>query len=258
MQIILCESAEQVGRRAADIIEARVRQGPAVLGLATGGSPASTYAELIRRHREEGLRFGDVTAFTLDEYAGLPADHPQSYHSTIRREFVDHVDLDLANLHTPRGDAEDLVAEAARYDRAIVGAGGVDVQLLGIGANGHIGFNEPTSSLRSRTRVKTLAVATRTANARFFEGDDEEVPKLCLTQGLGTIGESRQAVLVALGSAKAAAVQAMVEGPVSAFCPGSVLQLHPRATIVLDPGAASQLTMLEYYRDAQALNDGLQ
>ncbi|WP_104116019.1 glucosamine-6-phosphate deaminase [Arthrobacter sp. B1805] len=258
MQIILCESAEQVGRRAADIIEARVRQGPAVLGLATGGSPASTYAELIRRHREEGLRFGDVTAFTLDEYAGLPADHPQSYHSTIRREFVDHVDLDLAKLHTPRGDAEDLVAEAARYDLAIVGAGGIDVQLLGIGANGHIGFNEPTSSLRSRTRVKTLAVATRTANARFFEGDDEEVPKLCLTQGLGTIGESRQAVLVALGSAKAAAVQAMVEGPVSAFCPGSVLQLHPRATIVLDPGAASQLTMLEYYRDAQALNDGLQ
>ncbi|TKV29069.1 glucosamine-6-phosphate deaminase [Arthrobacter sp. NamB2] len=258
MQIILCESAEQVGRRAADIIEARVRQDPAVLGLATGGSPASTYAELIRRHREEGLRFGDVTAFTLDEYAGLPADHPQSYHSTIRREFVDHVDLDLSNLHTPRGDAEDLVAEAARYDRAIVGAGGVDVQLLGIGANGHIGFNEPTSSLRSRTRVKTLAVATRTANARFFEGDDEEVPKLCLTQGLGTIGESRQVVLVALGSAKAAAVQAMVEGPVSAFCPGSVLQLHPRATIVLDPGAASQLTMLEYYRDAQTLNDGLQ
>lgn len=258
MQIILCESAEQVGRRAADIIEARVRRGPAVLGLATGGSPASTYAELVRRHREEGLRFDDVTAFTLDEYAGLAADHPQSYHSTIRREFVDHVDVAPDRLHTPRGDAPDLVAEAARYDAAIVAAGGVDVQLLGIGANGHIGFNEPTSSLRSRTRVKTLAGATRAANARFFEQDGEEVPKLCLTQGLGTIGESHQAVLVALGTAKASAVRAMVEGPVSAFCPASVLQLHPRAAVVLDPAAAAELTLLDYYRDAQTLNDALQ
>ena len=169
MQIILCDSAEEVGRRAADLVEARMRQGPAVLGLATGSSPASTYAELIRRHREEGLSFRDATAFTLDEYAGLPADHPQSYSSTIRREFVDSVDLPLARLHTPRGDAGDLVAEAVRYDAAIVDAGGVDVQLLGLGANGHIGFNEPTSSLRSRTRVKTLSSATREANARFFE-----------------------------------------------------------------------------------------
>jgi glucosamine-6-phosphate deaminase len=257
VQIILCESAEQVGRRAADIIEARVRRGSAVLGLATGGSPSSTYAELIRRHREEGLGFGDVTAFTLDEYAGLASGHPQSYHSTIRREFVDHVELPPDRLHTPRGDAPDPVAEAARYDAAIAGAGGIDVQLLGLGANGHIGFNEPTSSLRSRTRVKTLAGETRAANARFFEDDDEEVPRLCLTQGLGTIGESRQAVLVALGTAKADAVRAMVEGPLSAFCPGSVLQLHPKAAVVLDPGAASKLTMLDYYREAQALADGL-
>lgn len=257
MQIILCESAAQVGQRAADIIEARVRQGSAVLGLATGGSPSSTYAELIRRHREEGLNFGDLTVFTLDEYAGLAAGHPQSYHSTIRREFVDHVDVAPARLHTPRGDATDPVAEAARYDAAIAAAGGIDVQLLGLGANGHIGFNEPTSSLTSRTRVKTLAGATRAANARFFEDDGEEVPKLCLTQGLGTIGESRQAVLVALGSVKADAVKAMVEGPLSAFCPGSVLQLHPRAVVVLDPEAASKLTMLDYYREAQALADGL-
>ncbi|MEG9249814.1 glucosamine-6-phosphate deaminase [Arthrobacter sp. Soc17.1.1.1] len=258
MQIILCDSEEQVGRRAADLIEARVRQGPAVLGLATGGSPAATYAELIRRHREEGLGFGAVTAFTLDEYAGLPAHHPQSYHSTIRREFTDHVDLPPRRLHTPHGDAEDLAAEAVRYDASIEQAGGIDVQLLGLGANGHIGFNEPTSSLRSRTRVKTLSGATRAANSRFFEGDGEEVPKLCLTQGLGTICESRQAVLVALGEAKASAVQAMVEGPVSAFCPGSVLQLHPRAAVVLDPAAAGRLTLLEYYREAQALQDDLQ
>lgn len=255
MQIILCDSPDQVGARAADIVEARVRQGPAVLGLATGGSPATTYQELIRRHREEGLGFEQVTAFTLDEYVGLPAEHAQSYHSTIRREFVDHVDLPLAQLHTPRGDAEDPVAEAVRYDAAIAAASGVDVQLLGIGANGHIGFNEPTSSLSSRTRVKTLAGTTRRDNARFFPAGD--VPRLCLTQGLGTIREAGCAVLVALGENKAQAVRAMVEGPVSAWCPASVLQLHPRAVVVLDPGAASALTLLDYYREAQDLNDRL-
>lgn len=255
VQIVLCESVDHVGARAADIIEARVRQGPAVLGLATGGSPSSTYQELIRRHREEQLSFSQVTGFTLDEYAGLPKEHGQSYYSTIRREFVDHVDLPLERLFTPQGDAADLVAEAERYDAAIAAAGGVDIQILGIGANGHIGFNEPTSSLASRTRVKTLAGATRTDNARFFP--DGDVPRLCLTQGLGTIREARLAVLVAMGENKAAAVQAMVEGPVSANCPASVLQLHRRAVILLDPAAASGLSMLGYYREAQEFNDQL-
>ena len=255
MQIILCDSAAQVGARAADIIEAQVRQGPAVLGLATGGSPASTYQELIRRHNERGLSFANATAFTLDEYAGLPADHEQSYYTTIRREFIDHVDLPLEQLHTPQGDAADLMGEADRYDAAIGAAGGVDVQILGIGANGHIGFNEPTSSLTSRTRVKTLAGKTRGDNARYFP--EGEVPQLCLTQGLGTIGDARRAVLVALGKNKAAAVRAMVEGPISAWCPASVLQLHRRAVIILDPEAASDLTLLDYYREAQDLNDQL-
>lgn len=255
MQVIVCDSPEEVGSRAADIVEARVRRGPAVLGLATGSSPAGTYTELIRRHRESGLSFQRTTAFTLDEYAGLPLDHEQSYYSTIRREFVDHVDLPLTQLLTPHGDAPDLPAEAARYDAAIRDAGGVDVQILGIGANGHIGFNEPTSSLNSRTRVKTLAGLTRSDNARFFPGG--EVPQLCLTQGLGTIGESRQAVLVALGRNKSAAVRAMVEGPVSAFCPASVLQLHPHAAVVLDREAASELQLIDYYLRAQQLNDRL-
>lgn len=255
VQILLCESAEQVGARAADIIEARIRRGPAVLGLATGSSPRTTYLELIRRHREEQLSFSQVRAFTLDEYAGLPAEHEQSYWSTIRREFVDHVDLPLEHLFTPRGDAPNLRGEAQRYDAAIVSAGGVDVQILGIGANGHIGFNEPTSSLESRTRVKTLAGATREDNARFFpEGN---VPRLCLTQGLGTIREARWAVLVAMGSNKANAVRAMVEGPVSAHCPASVLQLHPQAVVILDPAAAADLTLLDYYREAQELNEQL-
>lgn len=255
MQIVLCESAAHVGVRAADIIEARVRQGPAVLGLATGGSPRTTYQELIRRHREEHLGFSQVTGFTLDEYAGLPKEHHQSYYSTIRREFADHVDLPLERLFTPQGDAADLVAEAERYDAALAAAGGVDIQILGIGANGHIGFNEPTSSLASRTRVKTLAGATRKDNARFFP--DGEVPRLCLTQGLGTIRDARLAVLVAMGGNKAGAVQAMVEGPVSAHCPASVLQLHRRAVILLDPAAASGLSMLDYYREAQEFNDRL-
>lgn len=257
MQVILCESTHDVGRRAADIIEDRVRQGPTVLGLATGGSPALTYQELIRRHREEGLSFGRVSAFTLDEYAGLPPAHDQSYYSTIRREFVDHVDMPLEQLHTPQGDAADLNQEAARYDRAIIAAGGVDVQILGLGTNGHIGFNEPTSSLRSRTRVKMLETRTRADNARFFKDEAEDVPRLCLTQGLGTIGEARQVVLVALGSNKAAAVRAMVEGPISAFCPASVLQLHPHATVVLDPAAAADLVLADYYRDAQELHEQL-
>lgn len=255
VQIVLCESADHVGARAADIIEARVRQGPAVLGLATGGSPRSTYQELIRRHREEQLSFSQVTGFTLDEYAGLPPEHGQSYYSTIRREFVDQVDLPLDRLFTPQGDAPDLVAEADRYDAAIAAGGGVDIQILGIGANGHIGFNEPTSSLASRTRVKTLAGATRADNARFFS--DGDVPRLCLTQGLGTIREAKLAVLVAMGENKAAAVQAMVEGPVSAHCPASVLQLHRRAVVILDPGAASRLSLLDYYREAQDFNDRL-
>ncbi|NJC23122.1 glucosamine-6-phosphate deaminase [Arthrobacter pigmenti] len=255
MQVILCDSAEHVGKRAADIVEDYVRAGSAVLGLATGGSPSSTYRELIRRHREESLGFSDVRAFTLDEYAGLAPDHEQSYHTTIRREFVDHVDLPLENLMTPQGDVSDLAAEAERYDAAIGAAGGVDVQILGIGANGHIGFNEPTSSLSSRTRVKTLAGTTRRDNARFFS--DGEVPRLCLTQGLGTIREARTALLVAMGANKAEAVRAMVEGPVSAHCPASVLQLHRRAVVILDPDAASLLSLADYYREAQEMNDEL-
>lgn len=256
MQIILCDTPEHVGRRAADIIEHRVRQGPSVLGLATGGSPASTYRELVRRHRDEGLSFRRVRAFTLDEYAGLPARHPQSYHSTIRRSFLDHVDFPLQQLQTPRGDAADLAAECARYESAVAAAG-VDIQLLGLGANGHIGFNEPTSSLRSRTRVKTLAATTRSDNARYFGNDLQKVPRLCLTQGLATICESRQAVLVAHGRSKAPAVRNMIEGPLSAFCPASVLQLHPHSVVILDSAAAAELTMNDYYRHTQDLNDQL-
>lgn len=253
MQLVLCETPEETGARAAAIIARRVQAGPCVLGLATGSSPVPVYRELIRRHRDEGLSFARCTAFTLDEYVGLTPEDPRSYRATIQNVFTDHVDLPAGALHSPRAvnpQADALLSAAREYDERIARSGGVDVQLLGIGGNGHIGFNEPSSSLRSRTRIKVLTRQTRDDNARFFEAD-EAVPTLCLTQGLGTILDSRHAVLVAQGEGKAEAVAAAVEGPVSAGCPASVLQLHPHATLILDAAAASGLRNLEYYRDAQ-------
>lgn len=251
MHIIVKENDAEVGKYAAAVIASVVRRGGATIGLATGSSPMSTYAELIRMHQEEGLSFADVQAFTLDEYVGLAPDHPQSYHRTIREAIVDHVDLPLSQLNTPNGTAENLFAEADRHEASIRKVGGVDVQLLGIGHNGHIGFNEPSSSLASRTRVESLTQSTIDANARYFETVDE-VPRLCITQGLGTIMESGIALLVAQDEGKADAIAAMVEGPVSAACPGSVLQFHPHAIVVVDEGAASKLKNRAYYDLAQA------
>ncbi|MDO4919062.1 glucosamine-6-phosphate deaminase [Kocuria sp.] len=254
MHIIVCDTLDEVATTAADVLERAVRQGPTVLGLATGGTPQDTYRELIRRHHEEGLSFSAATAFTLDEYVGLAPEHEQSYRATILRDFVSHVDLPVERLHTPRGDAPDPTAEAHRYEESLARAGWVDVQLLGIGTNGHIGFNEPTSSLASRTTVRALTRQTRADNARFFT--DEEVPHLCLTQGLGTIREARELLLLAEGRGKARAVRDMAEGSVSARCPASVLQLHPRATVVLDREAAGELEYLDYYREAARLLRG--
>lgn len=259
MRVVLCGSTEKTGQYAAQIIADRIVEGPCTLGLATGSSPLPVYRELIRRHRQSGLSFAQCVAFTLDEYVGLDPQDSRSYRATIRSDFVDHVDLAPEALHSPRaqdGDATALSTAAAQYERCIADAGGIDVQLLGIGGNGHIGFNEPSSSLASRTRIKALTRETRDANARFFE-DDETVPSLCLTQGLGTILDSAHAVLLAQGESKAAAVRASVEGPVSAACPASALQLHPRATFILDPAAASALENLDYYQHVQALNDEL-
>ncbi len=232
------------GTVAADAISQHVRPG-AVLGLATGSSPLPVYRELIERHTRGGLSFAGVRAFALDEYVGLAQSHAESYHSVIRREFTDHVDLD--RVDGPDGEAADIPAEAARYEAAIAEAGGIDVQLLGIGTDGHIGFNEPGSSLASRTRVKTLTQQTREDNARFFDSVDD-VPHHVLTQGLGTILDARHLVLIATGSSKAGAIAAAVEGPVSAFCPASVLQLHQHVTVVVDPAAAAQLKLADYYR----------
>jgi glucosamine-6-phosphate deaminase len=249
MEIVIRQEEWECGNTVADVIDQVVRSGATTIGLATGSSPLSVYRELIRRHRDDGLTFAGVQAFLLDEYVGLPPSHPQSYAHVIRAEFTDHVDIDSARVHGPDGIAEDIFAAAEHYDEAIKEAGPVDVQLLGIGANGHIGFNEPGSSLGSRTRVKTLTEQTRHDNARFFSSIDE-VPRHVITQGLGTISSARHLVLIATGAHKAEAVAAAVEGPVTASCPASVLQLHPHVTVVVDDAAAAQLTNADFYRYA--------
>jgi glucosamine-6-phosphate deaminase len=248
MEIIILPTPDDVARTAADAIEDQVRRGPSVLGLATGSTPLGTYQELIERHRSGGLSFAQAQAFLLDEYVGLPAGHPQSYHSVIREEFTTSVDFGDGAVRGLDGMARDPQAEAAAYEARIAAAGGVDIQILGIGTDGHVGFNEPMSSLASRTRIKTLTRQTRLDNARFFDAP-EEVPDHVLTQGLGTIREARHLLLLAMGEAKAEAVAAAVEGPVAAICPASALQLHPHVSVLVDEAAASRLAHREYYHD---------
>lgn len=247
MEIVILPTEQQCGVVAADVITDAIAAGGTTLGLATGSSPLSVYSELIRRHRDDGYSFAALQAFLLDEYVGLPAAHPESYARVIRRELIDHVDIDSDRVYGPDGMSEDICAAAQRYDTDIAARGPIDIQLLGIGVNGHIGFNEPTSALLSRTRVKTLSEQTRTDNARFFD-DIEQVPRHVITQGLGTICEAKQLLLIATGSHKAAAIAAAVEGPLSAGCPASVLQLHPHATVVIDDAAAAGLANADFYR----------
>lgn len=247
MEVVIVAGPAEVGALAAARIAELVAAKPAaVLGVATGSSPLETYRSLAAR-RDEGLDLSRVSAFALDEYVGIRHDHPESYHAVIEREVVGPLGLDASRVHVPDGLAADLDAACEDYEAQITAAGGVDLQLLGIGANGHIGFNEPSSSLSSRTRVKTLAPSTREANARFFDSP-EEVPVHCLTQGLGTILDARRALLVAQGESKARAIAEIVEGPVSSRWPGAVLQLHRHATVVVDEAAASQLELGDYYR----------
>jgi glucosamine-6-phosphate deaminase len=252
VEVVITSTAADGAVVVADAIERLLQRKPhAVLGLATGSSPEPVYDELVRRHAAGRLSFAAASAFLLDEYVGLPADHPESYRAVIQRAFTAHVDFDPARVNGPDGGADDPVAACAAYEAAIRDAGGVDLQLLGIGSDGHIGFNEPGSSLASRTRLKTLTGQTRADNARFFESIDA-VPRHVLTQGVGTILEARHLVLVANGARKADAVARTVEGPVAAFFPASALQLHPHASVVVDEAAAAALRLAEYYREAYA------
>ncbi|QDO87769.1 glucosamine-6-phosphate deaminase [Ornithinimicrobium ciconiae] len=250
MEVVILPDEDRVGLAGAEAIAQHVARRPdAVLGLATGSSPLRVYRELGQQVTRGELSLAQCRAFLLDEYVGLAADHPEGYRAVIEREFVQLVDIDPANVRGPDGLAHDLSAACLAYEQAIADAGGVDVQLLGVGSDGHIAFNEPGSSLASRTRIKTLTALTRQDNARFFGGEVEAVPAHCLTQGVGTILQARHLVLVALGEGKAHAVQQLVEGPVSAVCPASVLQLHPHVTVLLDEAAASRLELRDYYRE---------
>jgi glucosamine-6-phosphate deaminase len=245
MEVIVLDDEAAVARYGARVIADTIARKPdCVLGLATGSTPRGLYAEWARMHREEGLDCSQVVTFNLDEYVGLAPDDPQSYHAYMRSELFDPVPL--ARNFVPDGTAADIPATCRAYEEAIVEAGGIDVQLLGLGRDAHIGFNEPSSSLASRTRIKTLDDSTVAANQQFFEG--RPVPRHVITMGVGTIMESRHCLVLALGSGKAEAVAAMVEGPITAMRPASVLQMHPRVTLLVDPGAAERLAMRDYYR----------
>ncbi len=249
MEIIIQPTPEAGSIIAAQIIAKLIRTKPdCVLGLATGSTPLGTYRELIRMHREDGLDFSKVTTFNLDEYVGLPPGHPQSYRAFMAENFFRHMNVDVRHTHIPDGMARDVPTECARYEAAIVAAGGIDLQLLGIGTDGHIGFNEPSSSLASRTRIKTLTERTRADNARFFGGDLAQVPLHCITMGVGTIMASREVLLLAFGANKADAVTAAVEGPITAMNPASVLQMHPVAKCIVNEAAAEKLMRRDYYR----------
>jgi len=248
MEIIIKPDYEAMSREAALIVGRVIREGPRpVIGLATGSTPEGMYHELVRQHRDEGLDFSRATTFNLDEYVGLAPDHPQSYHHYMRHHLFDHVNLNRDRTHLPDGLSEDIPAHCRAYEQAIVEAGGIDVQVLGIGSDGHIGFNEPSSSLGSRTRIKTLTQETIAANARFF-ATSEQVPRHVITMGVGTIMDSRFCLVLASGGAKADIVARAVEGPVTSMVPASALQFHPRCSLIIDEAAAAKLERAAYYR----------
>ncbi|MBO3800477.1 MAG: glucosamine-6-phosphate deaminase [Candidatus Brockarchaeota archaeon] len=248
MRVIITKDYDEMSIKAARIIAEQVRRKPnSVLGLAAGSTPLGTYKELIRMHREEGLDFSSVITFNLDEYYGLAPDHPQSYHYFMFENFFKHVNINPKNIHTPDGLAKDVKAFCEKYEEEIKKVGGIDLQLLGIGRDGHIAFNEPGSSLAGRTMLVALAEETIKDNARFFKSE-EEVPRLAITMGCGTIMEARRILLLANGENKADAIAATVEGPVTSQVTASILQMHPDIIVIVDEAAASKLKRKEYYK----------
>ena len=247
MEVIITKTYEEMSRAAAEAVAAVMNAKPnAVLGMATGSTPLGLYQELVKMHKKGGLDFSQVTTFNLDEYVGLPVTHPQSYHYFMHENFFKHVNMPIQNIHIPSGTTSNYRAFCEWYEKRITECGGIDVQILGIGSDGHIAFNEPTSSLSSRTRLKTLAKSTIDYNARFFKSRDE-VPVYAITMGVGTILEARKILLLANGKKKADAVAAAVEGPITSMITASALQLHPDSTVYSDDDAASKLKMRDYY-----------
>ncbi|MEU6852582.1 glucosamine-6-phosphate deaminase [Actinacidiphila alni] len=253
MEVVIVPDATAGGELIAEAMAALVRRKPdALLGVATGSTPLPIYQALAAKVRSGAVDVSRARVCQLDEYVGLPTGHPESYRSVVLREVVEPLGLSEKSFMGPDGAAADVQAACEAYDAALAAAGGVDLQLLGIGTDGHIGFNEPCSSLASRTRIKTLTEQTRVDNARFFDGDIEQVPHHVITQGIGTILEARHLVLLATGEGKAEAVAQTVEGPVAAVVPASALQLHPHATVVVDEAAASELKLASYFRATYA------
>jgi glucosamine-6-phosphate deaminase len=243
-EVIVLRDADEAGAFAAGIVAQLVADKPtAVLGIATGSTPLAVY----RRLADLDVDFSGVSAFALDEYVGLPHGHPESYRAVIQREVVVPLGLDPLRVHVPNGDTASISRAGADYEIEIVAAGGVDLQILGIGTDGHIGFNEPGSSLASLTRVKTLAPQTRSDNARFFNSLSD-VPVHCVTQGVGTILRAQHLVLLAFGAAKAQALAAAVEGPITSSVPASAIQMHAHVTVIVDEEAARELKHADYYR----------
>ncbi len=258
MRVVILEDAAAVAQRAAEIICRQVQDNPqSVLGLATGGTPLATYRCLVQRYEADEVDFSQVTSFNLDEYVGLPKDHEQSYSTFMHQNLFGKAGFDLNKCFLPDGTAENFEAACDDYERRIDDSGGIDLQLLGIGTDGHIAFNEPGSSLASRTRIKTLTERTRSDNARFFDSVDQ-VPKLSITVGIGTILDSDRILLLATGKSKASAVRSFIEGPVSANVPASALQMHPKVTVLLDEDSAGWLVRADYYREVEQVQRELE
>lgn len=256
MEIIVSATYEEMSKAAAKAVADLLNSKPnAVLGLATGSTPLGLYKELARMHKNDGLDFSQVTSFNLDEYVGLKKDHPQSYHYFMHENLFKHINIPAQNVYIPSGTTGNYAAFCDWYERRIKECGGIDLQLLGVGSDGHIAFNEPSSSLGSRTRIKTLAKSTIEDNARFFE-KIEDVPIYAITMGVGTILEARKILFLANGANKADAVAKAIEGPVTSMITASALQLHPDVTAFLDRDAAGKLSMIEYYEWIQAKSIG--
>jgi glucosamine-6-phosphate deaminase len=248
MRVIVKQSYEAMSRAAAQVVVRVLNSKPnAVLGLATGSTPLAVYQELVRLHQEEGLDFSQVTTFNLDEYVGLGRNDPQSYHYFMHENLFRHINIAETNIYIPSGTTDNFQAFCQWYEQRIRECGGIDLQILGIGSDGHIAFNEPASSLGSRTRIKTLARSTIEDNSRFFESP-ADVPIYAITMGVGTILEARQIMLLASGDHKAQAVAAAIEGPVTSMITASALQLHPDVIFYLDEAAAARLSSVDYYK----------
>lgn len=262
MRLVIRPDYDNVSRWTANHIARRIRDfkptaaKPFVLGLPTGSSPLGVYRELIKLNKSGAVSFANVVTFNMDEYVGLPPEHPQSYHAFMWDNFFSKIDIKKENVHILDGMAADLVAECAAYEKAIASYGGIEFFLGGVGVDGHIAFNEPGSSLASRTRVKTLTMDTRIVNARFFDGDMNKVPATALTVGVGTVTDAREVAIVVSGFNKAHALQAAVEGGVSHMCTLSCLQLHPKAIIVCDEAATDELKVgtVRYFKDIEKDN----